>query len=139
MLFLLEGDDIQPLSVTMDIGSSTKVLDIQSGEYRTPDITSPLINSPELALFVKDCFGLSDMAYHELAMVCRALPTLSKLKGVAKHLNSQWKLQPCPGDDGIQQSFKSRLTMRVTQLVKEENFSTGDRLKVKLSGDGTKI
>jgi len=72
-------------------------------------------------------------------MVCRALPTLSKLKGVAKHLNLQWELQPCPGDDGIQQSFKSRLTMRVSQLVKEEKNSSGDRLKIKLSGDGTKI
>ena len=138
-LSFLEGDDIQPLSVTIDMGSSTKVLDLQTGEYKTPDITNPLIDSPELALFVKDRFGLSDMAYHELAMVCRALPTLSKLKGVAKHFNSQWELQSCPENDGIQQSFKSRLTTRVTQLVEEEKISPGDRLKVKLSGDGTKI
>ena len=141
-LSFLESDRIQPLSVTLSTGSSTEVLDLQSGTYSKPlknTCTNPLAESPELALYVKDHFGLSDTAYHELAMICEQLPRLSKLKKLAKNLNSQWEIKPCPENSGIQQSLKSRLITRVQCLLKDEKISAGEKLQVKLSGDGTKI
>ena len=39
----------------------------------------------------------------------------------------------------MQQSLKSTLTRRVQQLLKDHKISDGEKLKVKLSGDGTKI
>ena len=58
---------------------------------------------------------------------------------MAKPLNSEWELKPCPENSGIQQSLKSALTTRVKQLLKDRKISDGDKLQVKLSGDGTKI
>ena len=140
-LSFLENDGVQPLSVTLTTGSSIEVLDLQTGTYTQPKdmCTNALTDSPQLALFVKDRFGLSDTAYHELAMICEQLPRLSKLKKMAKNLNSSWEIKPCPENSGVQQSLKSRLSIRVQHLLKGENISVGEKLQVKLSGDGTKI
>ena len=96
------------MSVTLTTGSSTEVLDLQSGAYTKPEsvYSGTLTDSPELALHVKDHFDLSDTAYHELAMICEQLPCLSKLKKLAKNLNSQWEIKPCPENCGIQQPLK---------------------------------
>ena len=88
---------------------------------------------------MKDRFGLSDTAYHELAMICEQLPRLSKLKKITKNLNFSWEIKPCPENSGVQQSLKSRLSIRVQHLLKGEKISVGEKLRVKLSGDGTKI
>ena len=140
-LSFLESDGVQPLSVTLTTGSSTEVLDLQSGTYTKPKgiYTDALTDSPQLALYVKDRFGLSDTAYHELAMICEQLPRLSKLKKLAKNLNSQWEIKPCPENSGIQQSLKLRLITRIQHLLKGEKISVGEKLQVKLSGDGTKV
>ena len=72
-------------------------------------------------------------------MICEQLPHLSKLKKMAKNLNSSWEIKPCPENSGVQQSLKSRLSIRVQHLLKGENISVGEKLRVQLSGDGTKI
>lgn len=139
-LSFLQNEGIEPLSVTLNTGSSTDVLDLQSGTYTKPEniCMGALSGSPEIALYVKDRFGLSDRAYHELAMICEQLPCLSKLKKLAKNLNSQWEIKPCPENSGIQQSLISRLVTRVKHLLNEDKIFVGEKLQVKLSGDGTK-
>ena len=76
---------------------------------------------------------------HELTMVCQHLPRSCKLKKLAGHLNSQWDIKPCPGDNGIQQSLSLRLKEQIKYLLQQKEVTSGDILKVKISGDGTKI
>lgn len=139
-LSFLDDDGVHPSSVTLvdNNTTETEVLDLESGIYTKPQ-DSDSLSKAELALFVKDRFGLSDFAYHELCMICKQLPRLYKLKQLSKHLNSQWDVKPCPDNNGIQQSLTSRLTERVKFLLKQGKISEGDVLRLKLSGDGTKI
>ena len=140
-LSFLENEGVQPSTITLvhNSTSETEILDLESGAYKKPESTSTINDKPELALFVKDRFGLSDLAYHELCMICEQLPRLCKLKQLSKHLNSQWDIKPCPDNNGIQQSLASRVTERVKYLLKKKSISPGDVLRLKLSGDGTKI
>lgn len=82
----------------------------------------------ELVLFVKECFGLSNSAYHELSMVCQSLLHSWILKHLAKQLNSKWEITPCPGRNGVQQSIEPRLRERVKHLLSEHKVYTGDTL-----------
>ena len=114
---------------------------MESGEYSRihPESSTAINDSPEMILFVKDRFGLSDTAYHELSMVCQHLPRSCKLKKIAGNLNSEWEIKPCPGGSGIQQSPRSRLKEQIKYLLQQKKVASGDILKVKLSGDRTKI
>ena len=119
--------------------NAKEVLHVQEGKFSKQDDTNPGSNGLEVVLYVKEHFGLSDLAYHELSMVCQQLPRSWRLKNLAKQLNSKWEIKPCRGGDGVQQSLKSRLAERVCILRKDHKVCPGDVLKVKLSGDGTKI
>ena len=44
----------------------------------------------------------------------------------------------CPGDNGVQQSLSARLRQCTKYLIENKKIDSGDVLKVKLSGDGTK-
>ena len=139
-LLFLEQDGVSASSVTLvhNETNETEILDLETGTYSKPETSS--INDITLAiLYVKDRFGLSDSAYHELSMVCQTLPRSWKLKELCNHLNSQWELKPCPGDSGVQQSLSARLTERTKYLLENNMIHSGDVLRVKLSGDGTKI
>ena len=140
-LSFLENDGVCASSITLvhNKTSETEILNLESGVYKKPENTSTISDNPELALFVKDRFGLSDSAYHELCMICEQLPRLCKLKQLSRQLNSQWDIKPCPNNNGIQQSLASRLKERVKYLLKEKRIFAGDVLRLKLSGDGTKI
>jgi len=75
----LENDGVEALAVTLSTGSTSEVLDLNSREYKQSKNDEQLSCSPELALYVKDRFGLSDKAYHELGRICKELPRLNKL------------------------------------------------------------
>ena len=129
-------------TVIEDIGTGeTESFNLESGDYSKihPESSTSGNNNAEMVLFVKDRFGLSDTAYHELTMVCQHLPRSCKLKKLAGHLHSQWDIKPCPGDNGIQQSLSLRLKERIKYLLQQKEVTSGDILKVKISGDGTKI
>ena len=140
-LLFLEDEGVHATSVTLvhTETSQKEVLDLHQSTYSKPDESSSTDESLEVVLYVKERFGLSDSAYHELSMVCQHLPRSWKLKNLAKQLNSKWQIIPCPGGNGVQQSLESRLRERVNQLVQERKVSAGDKLQVKLSGDGTKV
>lgn len=70
----LEEEGVHPSHITLVYNGTgeTESLNLESGEYSKVDPESYIENNdnPEMILFVKDCFGLSDAAYHELSMVC---------------------------------------------------------------------
>lgn len=97
--------------------------------------------SLEMVFYVKKRFGLSNAAYHDLSMVCRGLPRSWKMKDFVQCLNSLWEIKPCPEGTGMQQTLNpDRLTEHVHHLLNtKKKKNAGDKLRVKLSGDGTRI
>ena len=61
------------------------------------------------------------------------------MKDFVQCLNSLWEIKPCPEGYGMQQSLESRLAVRVRHLLQAKKLNAGDKLKVKLSGDGTSV
>ena len=117
----------------------TEVVNLQPDASPSSPEQGEADNYINMVLYVKERFGLSNSVYHELSMVCRNLPRSWKLKDLAKKMNSKWNIKSCPGDGGVQQSLESRLKERVCHLLREGQIKSGEVLKVKLSGDGTKV
>ena len=88
-------------------------------------------------LYIKDRFGISHAAYHELAMVCKKLPRRHWLQSSINQLNSCYQINPVPGDlIGFQQSIGHLLDI-VLKRHAAEKFPIPDKIRIKLSGDGT--
>ena len=134
-----EGVSVSSVTLIRNETNQNEVVNIKDGALAKKGECSTDSSDLELVLYVKEHFGLSNVAYHELSMICRELPRSWKLKDLAKSLNSKWHITPCPGGDGVQQSLQARLTERVALLLNENKLSPGDTLQVKLSGDGTKV
>ena len=136
----IEEEGVHPSSITLVYNETgkTELLNLESGEYSKIDLESNTNDNPETILFVKERFGLSDTAYHELSMVCEHLPRSGKLKKIATNLNSKWTIKPCPGGNGIQQSLTLKLKERIEHLLQQKAIVSGDMLEIKLAGDGTK-
>ena len=92
-------------------------------------------------LYVKDKFGISDQAYHELAMVNKDLPRMYALKMEAKELDSESQIWSTPGEAiGVQQSLRVRLKRRLHVLMQNDpSILVDPHIKVKLTGDGTRL
>ena len=145
-LSFLESEGVHASSITLvhDETNDVEVLDIAQGTYSKGSDDSMTTQdsddySLEMVLYVKERFGLSNAAYHELSMVCRGLPRSWKMKDFVQCLNSLWDIKPCPEGCGMQQTLESRLVERVRQLLHTNKINAGDKLQVKLSGDGTKV
>ena len=140
-LLFLEDEGASATSVTLVHTESrhTEVINLQSNASPNSPEQVEADNQMKMVLYVKERFGLSNSAYHEMSMVCRELPRSWKLKDLTAKMNSKWNIEPCPGNDGVQQSLESRLKERVSHLLQEGKIKSGDTLQVKLSGDGTKV
>lgn len=145
-LSFLESEGLHASSITLvhDETKDIEILDIAHGTYSKGSdncASHPGQDdcSLEIVLYVKERFGLSNAAYHELSMVCRRLPRSWKMKDFVQCLNSLWEIKPCPEGYGMQQSLESRLAERVHHLLQAKRIHAGDKLKVKLSGDGTRV
>ena len=122
-LLFLENEGIKATSLTMLHTESSKVktLNLEKGKFlnnqsEENDILGQI-------LYIKERFGISDSAYHELSMACGDLPHSCNLKKVATQLNEKWEIKPCPNGNGIQQSIESRLKERVRMLIKNRKIS----------------
>ena len=94
------------------------------------------------ALYVKDKYAISDQAFHELSMIASGLPRSSAVKKLANSMNSEFDISPCPNKViGVQQSLRVRLAYRIQSLIEKtkENTDLSSTIRVKLTGDGTKI
>ena len=106
----------------------------------TDEITDEQLDNVHLLLYIKDKFQISDKAWHELAMKSKDLPTSYGIKKRIQELNAQWNVFPTPGSaEGVQMKLKDSLTEQVTRLLKEGKLHNFDSLKIKLSGDGTRV
>ena len=145
-LSFCEDKGFKPCSVELqnvDTGDS-EVLDMSTGSYsnkenKVCDPTSKVYSS----LYVKDKYSISDQAYHELSTVVSDLPRSYQVKRVAQEINSGYEITQAPnGVLGVQQSLKARVTSRLTYLVQkaEENGKEiSNNIRIKLTGDGTRI
>ena len=105
----------------------------------TPEQDQQLDNV-DLLLYIKDKFHVSDRAWHEISQISKELPTKCTLKQRIKALNNQWTIKLTPGEtDGVQISFKDSLLEQVERLFIQEEIAPCDVLKIKLSGDGTRV
>ena len=129
----------QSIEVTHRDSGQREVVDLNKGAFvktgidsksKTDDLTS-------FALYVKDKFSLSDVAYRELSQLTPLLPRLNHLKKLSSTLNSEFHLFPAPaGVIGVQQSLKARLHSCLNAF---NGLSEGEVVQVKLTGDGTNI
>ena len=109
-------------------------------ENEPKELTDGDIDDINMWLYLKDKFNLSDDAWHEIAMKAKDLPRLYGLKKRMAELNKMWDLKPTPGEaDGVQVKFADSLRKNVEILQKNGLLHPGDRIKVKLNGDGTNI
>ena len=97
-----------------------------------------LIDDVLLLLYIKDKFGISNKAWREVSMISSKLHYYT-LNNHLKSLNKQWVVHPTHGcADGAQIEFKESLFMQVEHLSRDRLLS-GNILKIKLTGDGTRI
>ena len=107
-LSFLESEGVHASSITLvhDETNDVEVLDIAHGTYSKGSDDSMTTQDSddyflEMVLYVKERFGLSNAAHHELSMVCRGLPRSWKMKDFVQCLNSLWDIKPCPEGCGM--------------------------------------
>ena len=95
----------------------------------------------EKTLYIKDRYSISDVSYHELAMINAELPRISTETKVSKELNTKYTLYPIPGKaTGVQQSLKERLGIQIVHLLKlNPSFALNKHIRVKITRDGTVV
>ena len=92
-----------------------------------------------ITLYVKDEFSISDKAFHEISMITPDLSTSFKIQKLKKSLNDSFDIRPCPnGVVGVQQSLRVQITRYVSYMVKK-GIDIPSTIKIKLTGDGTRI
>ena len=112
---------------------------------QSSDMDNDTLDTVNMMLYIKDWYNISDGAYHELAKVCKEMPRQYRLRERITNLNKLWKICPTPNNtQGVQQSLKDRLKIRISNLIKtscdpNSPFMQEKLIRVKLSGDGTKI
>ena len=145
----MENEGYTPISVQIVNKSTKQVEEIVLGNVEdilgdSNDVHPNDLDRLDMLLFVKDSFGISDAAYHEMAQLCNKLPRHYKIKERIKELNTLWNIKPLPNDiEGVQQSLEDVLRSRIQHLVSisppDSEFMKSKKVNVKLSGDGTRI
>ena len=77
---------------------------------------------------------------HEISMASDDPPCLNKITKHMKKLNQKWNLKSTPGKaEGVQVSFRETIVEHIRRLKVSGVIQDGERIKIKLSGDGTNI
>ena len=93
-----------------------------------------------LLLYIKDKFNISNTAWHELSVVSKGLPLTYSLKKRIEARNKNWHIFPTPGSsDGVQIKLEDSLKEQTERLLAGNIIKANETLKIKLSGDGTRI
>ena len=97
-----------------------------------------------LMLFIKERYGVSHEAYREIAKASKHLPKQYQLQKLIKELNTKWNIQKMPNEiPGVQQKLEPHLTERLKHLIAStddaQQFKIEKKIRIKLSGDGTRI
>ena len=106
------------------------------------DESTTIANKLHSSLYVKDKFSISNEAYNELSSISD-LPNISKVRRLSKSLNSTFSIVSCPSNiTGVQTSLRARILYRLQCFVhknSEEGIPTPNIIRIKLTGDGTRI
>ena len=94
-----------------------------------------------MLLYIKENFQISDKAWQELSIRSGKLPSKYSLKQRVRELNKLWNIFETPGDQlGIEKmSLKESLTGQISRMQRGNDLNNTDTLKIKVSGDGTRI
>ena len=122
---------------------SYDVLDLSEGCDIDMNVDNTVLDKNDLdelnlMLYVKEKFGVSNQAYHEMSIACKSLPRSWKLKDRVKEMNNKWNIRLTPSGNGVQQSISDRLLVELKALI-VKSIPVPTTLKVKLTGDGTFI
>ena len=109
----------------------------ESKEVKVFDKDSP--DHIKTILYIKERFGISMQAMHELSMRNKYMPSSYQLLKMVQDMNKKWRITPTPGGNGVQQSIKERVISRVAKLAESVDIKDIPALKIKLTGDGTYI
>ena len=102
-------------------------------------ITDDDIDEINHLLYVKDKFNISDTACREISAKSSDLSPLAAIKKGMKTINSRWNIFSTPGDaDGVQIKLEDSLKEQTGRLRKQGALNS-EKLKIKVSGDGTNI
>lgn len=140
-----EKTHFHPTNIEMKNIETNEMLSIHQDGTTTP--IKPQASSEnkdsiiKQTLYVKERFNISDKAYHELSMVHPSLPRWSTLNKTSKEMNCNNAICPTPGPIlGIQQSLKTRLTIRLQHMMKiNPSLTNESSINVKITGDGTQV
>ncbi len=126
-------------TLTLDMSQSDEAGGSAEGSSQEDDDAQLL-----LMLFIKERYGVSHEAYHEMAKASKHLPKQYQLQKLIKELNSKWDIEKMPNDiPGVQQKLEPRLSDRIRHLIastpEDAQFKRDKKISVKLSGDGTSI
>ena len=104
------------------------------------EITDEQLDNVFLMLYVKDKFQISDKAWQDLSVQAKDLPSKYSIKKRIELLNTQWNVFPTPGAaEGVQMKLKDSLMEQTSWLLKDKKLNNCNSLKIKVSGDGTRI
>ncbi|KAJ7377065.1 hypothetical protein OS493_031023 [Desmophyllum pertusum] len=93
----------------------------------------------KMILYIMDRFSISLEGYHELSQVEKSLPRTYLIESCTKVLDSKWTVTKTPGNaQGAELPLKLLLENEIRQQLKNNN-GTGEAIKVKISGDGTRM
>ena len=142
-LSFMKDENFQHSKVELKNRETGEILSVGSdGSTTLERAQTPSDNLVEKTLYIKERFNMSNIVYHELAMVNNALPRSYALTKMVKELDSQSIIRPTPGTTvtGVQQSLTERLRKRIQCLAKSEpSFAPNQHIRVKITSDGTCI
>lgn len=138
-LSFTETENFKPLSVGLVNKNTQELIHVDCNE--TPVHTKDDKSVIERTLYIKDRYNISNVSYHELAMINTDLPRISTIAKASRELNAKYAIHPTPGKvTGVQQSLKERLRIRISHLLKlKPSFSSTGHVRVKITGDGTVV
>ncbi|XP_033730336.1 uncharacterized protein LOC117319683 isoform X1 [Pecten maximus] len=137
----LELNGCKPVSVTVLRNGREEVIKLfQADEDDIENVDETKLDSINALLYILDTFNVSQEAYHELSSLFKSMPRAHNIAEYIRSLNKDFKIINTPDGLGVQQSLKQRLVDVVSQLLLENSDLIPDNnLKVKISGDGTRV
>ena len=134
-----ENEGYSPHSLQLECRESGQCKTVTFGK---PQTTTNPDDKVHTSLFVKDKFSVSHEAYHELSAISN-LPTLSEVRRLTQSLNESFEISNCPNNIiGVQTSFRARVLHHLQcfiQMNTEKGIATPSTIRIKLTGDGTRI
>ena len=98
-------------------------------------LTDNQLDDISLMLYVKDKFHISDLAWREVSQLANDVPSLYSLKSRIDFLNKKWNILPT---SGVQMKLSDSLHDQLKRLH-ETGVNLSDIIKIKVSGDGTRV